>query len=50
LENNATALKEVKALLKKELAERAGSGKSEGHLAAISRLLLITIAGIMGTK
>jgi hypothetical protein len=60
LEENATALKEIKALLKKERAECANSGNSEqpprtvgtlnSHLAAISRLLLITIAGLTVTK
>jgi hypothetical protein len=51
LEDNATALKDVKALLKRE-SERniMAVGNLNGHLTAISRLLLITIAGLIGTQ
>jgi hypothetical protein len=50
LEDNATSLKEVKALLKKERAERASGGNSERPLAAPSHHPRITIAGHTVTK
>jgi hypothetical protein len=49
LEYNATLLKEINALLKKE-RNVPSVGALNGHLAAISCLLLIAIAGLMVTK
>jgi hypothetical protein len=50
LEDNATSLKEVKALLKKERAERASGGNSGHPLSAPSHPPRIIIAGHMVTK
>jgi hypothetical protein len=50
LEDNATAPKEVKALLKKERAERANSGTLNGHLTAPSRYHRTISAGPKVTK
>jgi hypothetical protein len=50
LEDNALALKEIKALLEKESMERSGSVTLIVHLAALSCHLLIKIAGTMVTN
>jgi hypothetical protein len=51
MEENASALKEVKAFQKKYIERNVPTvGNLNGHLAAISRLLLTTIAGLTVTK
>jgi hypothetical protein len=50
LEDNATSLKEVKALLKKERAERASGGNTDRPLVDHSPPPPITIVGHMVTK
>jgi hypothetical protein len=50
LEDNATALQEIKALLKKNERNVPTVETLNGHLAVISRLLQITIAGPTVTK
>jgi hypothetical protein len=50
LEDNTTALKEVKALLKKSERNVHTVGTRNGHLAALSHPHRIIIAGLMVTK